>query len=43
VAKVLVANKVDKKDHKRKISTDQGEQLALKLKMPYFEVSAKSG
>ena len=43
MAKVLLANKVDRKDHKRKISTEQGKQLAAKLSMEYFEVSAKSG
>ena len=36
---VLVANKIDLP--RRKISTEEGEALAEKMKCPYFEVSAK--
>ena len=36
---VLVANKIDLP--RRKISTEEGEELAEKMKCPYFEVSAK--
>ena len=43
VAKVLVANKVDRKDHKRKVTIEEGHQLAAQLNMQYLEVSAKSG
>ena len=38
----LAANKVDKKEQ-RKITKVQGEELAKKLGVDYFEVSAKTG
>ncbi|MCC2666175.1 MAG: symbB [Gammaproteobacteria bacterium] len=39
---VLIGNKVDKKSDK-KVSTQEGEELAAQYGMPFFEVSAKNG
>jgi len=39
--KALCANKVDLAD--RKISQAQGKEAAVRLKLPYFETSAKTG
>jgi len=39
--KVLCANKVDLVD--RKITQAQGKEVAMKMKLPYFETSAKTG
>ena len=38
----LIGNKIDKKDE-RKITTEQGQQLAEEYNLPFFEASAKSG
>ena len=43
VVKVLVANKVDKNEIKRVISSEDGQKLAKQLDISYFETSAKSG
>jgi small GTP-binding protein len=39
VVKVLVANKIDAED--RKVSSDEGRQLAVSFGVEYYEVSAK--
>lgn len=39
VVKVLVANKIDTED--RKVSMDEGRQLAVSFGVEYYEVSAK--
>lgn len=41
VNKILIGNKCDWED-KRVVSTEQGQQLADELKIPFLEVSAKS-
>ena len=38
----LIGNKIDK-NRDRKITTEQGQKLAEEYKIPFFEVSAKSG
>lgn len=40
VAKVLIGNKCDRPD--KKISAEQGEELARELGIPFFETSAKN-
>lgn len=42
VNKILIGNKCDWEE-KRVISTEQGQQLANELGIPFLEVSAKSG
>ena len=39
---ILVGNKVDV-EHRRTVSFDEGAQLAEKLGLPFFEISAKTG
>ena len=41
VIKYLIANKID--IEKREISKEEGEELAEKYNMKYFEMSAKTG
>ena len=38
----LIGNKIDN-NQERKITTEQGQKLAEEFKIPFFEVSAKSG
>jgi Ras-related protein Rab-8A len=42
VSKVLLATKADL-NYERQVSTEEGEALAKKYRMPFMEVSAKSG
>ncbi len=42
VNKILIGNKCDWEE-KRVVSTEQGQQLANELGIPFLEVSAKSG
>ena len=39
---ILVGNKIDL-NHARTVSFDEGAQLAEKLGLPFFEISAKTG
>eukprot|EP01098_Paradermamoeba_levis_P006601 TRINITY_DN2745_c0_g1_i1.p1 TRINITY_DN2745_c0_g1~~TRINITY_DN2745_c0_g1_i1.p1 ORF type:complete len:200 (-),score=56.46 TRINITY_DN2745_c0_g1_i1:26-625(-) len=41
-AKFLVGNKTDLEDQ-RVVSTNEGDEIAKKLKIPFFETSAKTG
>lgn len=42
VQKILIANKIDLPSE-RKVSTEQGQQLAKKYHIPFLECSAKDG
>merc|ERR1719410_3210762 len=42
VPRIMVGNQTDL-EVKRQISTEEGEQLAASMNMPFFETSAKTG
>ncbi|MHA1723575.1 MAG: GTP-binding protein [Promethearchaeota archaeon] len=42
ISLILIGNKIDLEDE-RQVSTEQGEELAKKLNIPYIETSAKTG
>lgn len=43
IQKVLLANKIDLSPETHRISREEGEQLAQKHRIDFFEVSAKEG
>jgi Ras-related protein Rab-8A len=43
VQRILVGNKIDMPKHKHVITTEMGQNIARKYKMPFYECSAKTG
>ena len=42
VCKILIGNKCDVEDQRRKVTFEDGEKLAKEVKIPFFETSAKN-